>query len=95
MSWHENCPDFISEKDLTIQVCGSLSVLSLMKNQLLRHTPELARLADEMETANKAVAALTKKIGIAANRSPEYKKARAAWRAYWDAVDADNAKAKV
>ena len=57
------------------------------------HTPELRNLFDAMRSANKRVEKLTNKIGLLAIRSEEYKAAKAAWRTYWDAVDADkNAK---
>ena len=55
------------------------------------HTPELRRLFDNMRSANARVESVTKKLGLATVRSPEYKEARAAWRAYWNAVDADKA----
>jgi hypothetical protein len=48
-----------------------------------------------MRKANKVVEKLSAKIGLSAIRSEEYKAAKAAWRAYWNAVDADKAAKKV
>ena len=56
------------------------------------HTPELRKLFDTMRSANARVEKLSEKIGLRAIRSPECREAKAAWRAYWDAVDADKAK---
>lgn len=68
--------------------------LFVMQNDYPKHTPELARLFSEMEKANETLAKVARKQGLAARRSPEYKTAMAAYRAYWNAVDADRAKAK-
>lgn len=56
------------------------------------HTPELCELFNAMRSANACVEELSKRIGIYAIYSPEYQQAKAAWRAYWDAVDTDKAK---
>lgn len=52
------------------------------------HTPELARLFKAMNDANDAAvkAARRSKFGL---RTPEYKAAMVAYRAYWSAVTAD------
>jgi hypothetical protein len=47
----------------------------------------LARLKKELDEANQVVFKLTKKLGPSVFTSPEYKKAKLAYRAYWDAVD--------
>ena len=48
-------------------------------------TPELARLFKEMNEANAKLRKL--RISPPVTRSPEYKAAMVAYRAYWDAVD--------
>jgi len=53
-----------------------------------RSTEQLARLADEMQSAN---AAATREARKGQPFGPAYKAARAAWRAYWAAVDATTA----
>lgn len=63
-----------------------------MNNQYPTHTAELARLFAAMNAANALVTKVTKTLGMGAVRSPEYKAAKVAYRAYWDAVDADKAK---
>jgi hypothetical protein len=48
----------------------------------------LPQLKKEMDDANAIVTKLTRKLGPSVIRSEEYKKARAAYKAYWAAVDA-------
>jgi hypothetical protein len=50
----------------------------------------LARLKKELDEANQVVFKLTKKLGPSVFTSPEYKKAKLAYRIYWDAVDEKN-----
>lgn len=58
------------------------------------HTPELLRLCNAMNAANAAVKRVTRKLGVATFRAPEYATARAAHRAYWAAVGADKVASK-
>jgi hypothetical protein len=61
-------------------------IFSLMNspNEYNTSTPELAKLFKEMNEAN----AKLKKVRVSPmTRSPEYKAAMVAYRAYWDAVD--------
>jgi hypothetical protein len=59
-----------------------------MKHEYNVQTPELAAKFEAMNTANEVLAKVAKKLGVRAVRSPEYKAAMVAYRAYWDAVDA-------
>lgn len=65
-----------------------------MNTDYPQHTPELARLFAALTAANATVKKVSRKIGLSAVRSPEYKAAMVAYRAYWDAVDADKAASK-
>jgi hypothetical protein len=60
-----------------------------MNSQYPQHTPELARLFEEMNAANEVLRKLSLKIGLAAHRSEEYKRAHSAYKAYWAVVDRD------
>lgn len=56
----------------------------------LTHTPELRALFDTMNQTRVALAKVRTPMPF---RSPEYAASKAAYRAYWAAVDADKARA--
>lgn len=55
------------------------------------HTPKLAELLAAMLSANAALSKVARRNQLAAFRSPEYAASRAAYKAYWSAVDSDRA----
>lgn len=58
------------------------------------HTPELAALFADMQAKGAALQKVARRNQLAAFKSPEYAAHKAAYRAYWAAVDADRAASK-
>lgn len=52
----------------------------------------LGQLKAELDAANAAVSKLTRKLGPAVIKTPEYKAAKQAYRAYWVAYDSQQKK---
>lgn len=50
-------------------------------------TPEKLALFNAMQAANATLSKVAKRNPLAAFRSPEYKAAKTAYRAYWDLID--------
>lgn len=59
-----------------------------MNNDILTTKAILEAKLKAMNKANSELKIAVRKRGLKAFRSPEYDNARAAWRQYWDAVDA-------
>ena len=62
--------------------------ISTMNNDILTTKAILEAKLKAMNKANSELKIAVRKRGLKAFRSPEYDNARAAWRQYWDAVDA-------
>lgn len=61
-----------------------------MKSEYPQHTPELAHLLHEMLVTGEALKRASHRLDFAAAiRSPEYRANKAAYKAYWAAVNAD------
>ncbi len=69
----------------------SSAILSNSTGAFPVHTPELTSLFAKLNETRVALAASKAHGTLASLRSPEYAASKAAYRAYWCAVDADRA----
>lgn len=63
-------------------------------NEYPTHTPQLRALLESLNETRAKLNKLARVDALLAFKSPEYKASKAAYRAYWDAVDADRANVK-